>query len=178
MHEVPPLWILGVLTDREKLAWAAGFFDGEGSVAINDNGLMIKAGQINVEPLYILQGIFGGRINEDRSAARQGYRRFHLWMASTRQAADALRQMFPYLTVKKNAALVALQHQSLITPGRTQRLTDAEKQERLRLRALLKKINGLDSDEAQGFMSFGGITTYWEMDRDLDATASTAVEYV
>jgi hypothetical protein len=49
-----------------ELAWAAGFFEGEGSVTITkrDDTLHVRAAQVDREPLVRLQNMFGGHIRD------------------------------------------------------------------------------------------------------------------
>jgi hypothetical protein len=51
------------MIDREELAWAAGFHEGEGHIALRKNGgLVATVSQTNPEPLKRLQEIFGGSV--------------------------------------------------------------------------------------------------------------------
>lgn len=101
-----------------ELAYLAGFFDGEGCISINRNssqhyGLLLAAAQINPAPLFLLYQRFGGYIvRKQRPTDR--YRAVHQWRSSGREAADVLRQLQPYLVVKKEEADIAIEFQELM----------------------------------------------------------------
>lgn len=99
------------------LAWAAGFFDGEGSVLIARSfrsrmirrprfWFRITATQLNPLPVVMLRDAFGGSLFKAGDGAWR-------WTASSNQAASALRAFLPWLTVKRAAADVGLRFQDL-----------------------------------------------------------------
>lgn len=101
-------------TEIEK-AWAAGFFDGEGSILIMNpspkTGFRLRiscAQKIHRRPIDKLQSIWGGIIREDS-------RKIFTWKASGRQAMEFLQDILPYLnlTVKNEQAAIAIEFQSL-----------------------------------------------------------------
>ena len=71
------------VTTRD-LAWAAGFLEGEGSFRpTSNNGAEVKAVQVELEPLYRLLALFGGRI-QPRNAGRNSpptWKQSHVWIA-------------------------------------------------------------------------------------------------
>lgn len=104
------------MTRDQKVAWAAGFFDGEGSIAIRriEKGesrltfhLRINASQKIVEPLLRLQEIFGGAV-----LTSLGKKQARVWEMQGPRAALALTEMLPFLTVKAEQATIALAFQS------------------------------------------------------------------
>ena len=122
---------LGIITEEwselneTDLAWAAGFFDGEGSVQVvaRKNGnkfqyfqLTINAPQINKEPLLKLQAMFHGQINPVKGLGTR--RQSYTWTLHAAKAKDALNLMLPYLIVKRNEAELALQFQSTLSKYR------------------------------------------------------------
>lgn len=97
-----------------EIAWAAGFFDGEGSIGIYATGktgyqyrLSVQVSQKgNTDSLEKFKELFGGQIScQDKS---QNYWR---WMVYSRQAGNMLEIILPYLVVKKKQAEVALSFQ-------------------------------------------------------------------
>jgi len=42
-----------------ELAWAAGFFDGEGNISFNGNCPRLQVGQKEINPLEVLRFILG-----------------------------------------------------------------------------------------------------------------------
>lgn len=85
--------------------WAAGFFDGEGSVGLfrarAGNKVMtlrIRVSQNTREPLERFMLLWGGSIWHRQATGRQT--EHYSWAKSSRPAFDALVEMEPYLTVK------------------------------------------------------------------------------
>lgn len=120
-----------MISRTRLICWAAGFFDGEGSVMIarerqkrNSGGaiyyfrLIIGASNTDVEPLNRLVALFGGFII-DGGVRRSGQKPTFLWRLASDKAADALVEMLPYLTVKKEQARVGIEFQPLRQKGRT-----------------------------------------------------------
>jgi hypothetical protein len=113
------------MTKTTDIAWAAGFFDGEGSIQIcrnqpnrDDGGhfyLRIEVGQVRRLPLDAFVKLFGGTIRT--RARKNGLADVHIWLLSGAKAAAALEQMSPYLKLKKRHAQLALTFQ-VRRPGR------------------------------------------------------------
>lgn len=117
------------MSKSHEFAWAAGFFDGEGWVKIQSRGgeyvgfyLRIGVSQVKREPLEKMQHIFGGNIRVKQEAI--GNRKLqYIWTLSTKQAAEALRSMLPYMAHKQDVAELALEF--INTVGLTgQRVSD------------------------------------------------------
>lgn len=97
-----------------QAAWAAGFFDGEGTVTIRamrtwSTAPSISVNQVNKDPLHALQALYGGRIHV--SKREQGnQRQVHGWeLSGAANVRGALESMLPYLVVKYEQAVVGLQ---------------------------------------------------------------------
>lgn len=94
-----------------RVIWSAGFFDGEGYVGLGTSAasgnwsVRMSVGQLVREPLDILQGLFGGSICRDRHGPKPMYK----WACMSNIAARSLREMLPYLTVKRQQAQIALE---------------------------------------------------------------------
>jgi hypothetical protein len=121
-----------------EVAWAAGFFDGEGSVGIylytgknrHAFNLQMTAGQVDIRPLLLLREIFGGRIETQYAGKAGRGRTLWRWSAGGREAiGEALRAMIPYLVVKREQAQVVLDYlDSSGPPNSARRLTPIEQE--------------------------------------------------
>lgn len=86
-----------------KLAWAAGFFDGEGCIMPNYKRrgktlLRVTVGQTVLEPLEVLKQEFGGWLEIDaRKPPNQTYYR---WVICGPSANRFLNSIQPFLRVK------------------------------------------------------------------------------
>lgn len=144
------------MSKSHRLAWAAGFMDGDGFITIqnrnqNINGkqykghyLRVGACQALVEPLEELQSLFGGTIRPKNSGPnRENYNRKPqwIWCLSTQAATDMLKQLLPFLIHKKSVALLAIEFQS--TMGTTSKVSDEIYKMRSELQQQIKDINSL-----------------------------------
>ena len=91
-------------------AYAAGFFDGEGSISIEKPRqrrgytLMVGVGQRDVSPLLWLQSLWGGRIAPMRHNPKGAWK----WVCSSAVAGIFLTDILPYLKNKRPVADLAL----------------------------------------------------------------------
>lgn len=114
------------MSRTHEVAWAAGFFDGEGFITIQKRGhknyvghyLRIGVNHVAIEPLLQLQKLFGGNIRKQKQETVVGNRHArHQWTLSTSAAAEAIKQMMPYFHNKNNVGALALDFQA--TVGKT-----------------------------------------------------------
>lgn len=126
-YPIPDKALASHIATKQERAYAAGFFDGEGHITIaaktvkGARGLCytmrVGASQNNPRPLYWLQTRWGGSVNAVKrrtTAANTTY----VWMCFTKQAAVFLRDVMPYLQVKRRRAQLALRFQSILfNPG-------------------------------------------------------------
>lgn len=120
------------MSKSHEFAWAAGFFDGEGWVKIQSRGgeytgfyLRIGVSQVKQEPLIKMQQIFGGIVRIKQQAI--GNRKLqYVWTLSTKQAAEALRCMLPYMVHKNDVTAIALEFEK--TVGQTGQRVSQETQ--------------------------------------------------
>lgn len=101
-------------TEKEDLAWAAGFFDGEGCISIQRSGslphhLYLSVSQVDPRPLARLMSAFGGTVR--RVKPRNNQRPYSTWQITGRKAADALANIYEFLRSKREQAAVALAFQ-------------------------------------------------------------------
>jgi len=140
-----------------RVAYLAGFFDGEGSISVNVNrklvrwSLRLSCHQVNPAPLRLLADAFGGSI---RLTPRTGNQRpVYEWVAGGRMAAETIRALRPYLTVKADEADVALEFHALMKADRS-KLTPDEEEQREVLYQRLRDLKHLDySDQTASVLT-------------------------
>lgn len=144
------------MSKSHDLAWAAGFFDGEGYITIgrrkstisgkfyNHHYLRIGINHVAKEPIHEMIRIFGGNLQHQKLNKVVGNRIPRLqWVCNTKKAEEVLRSMMPYLRNKNRSAEIAFEY--LKTIGRVGlRLLDGVDEERERLRIALQDANKLD----------------------------------
>lgn len=145
------------MSKSHRLAWAAGFIDGDGFITIQVrkstvNGkiytgsyLRVGACQALLAPLEELQSLFGGAIRPKNSGPnREGYNRKPqwVWTLSTESAAEALRQLLPFLIHKKEVALLGLEFQKTMSKDKKQ-LSDEVINARKDFQAKVAYLNSL-----------------------------------
>ncbi len=128
-------------------SWAAGFFDGEGNIAIVKNAgreagkLRITAAQVDKNPIERLQYLFGGSIRKAK-ANKVKWRDYWVWELSAQKAVDALKRMEPCLIVKKQQAYLAYEFQSTVGDNNKKpRLTDEIIEKRLDIKRQISLLN-------------------------------------
>ena len=133
--------------NREDLAYAAGFFDGEGSVGIKmhkgKRGLFhtpyATVSQVRPEVLIWMRELFGGSIRFNEQGGKNGIWALQL---SARKALNMLRALLPFLKVKKQEAQLVLEAFERKTINRVagvpQDLQDLRQGNRLKIMALRK----------------------------------------
>jgi len=132
-------------TREQWLAWAAGFFDGEGCITIVRAGkgvryyLDINVAQADPAPLKIMQALFGGRLATHGQARN---RPVYYWKASTQQAFRALNEMLPYLVVKREQAECAKAFNATFVSGKRADSSVMEQREALCQRLAFLKHRG------------------------------------
>jgi len=132
-------------TRDQWICWAAGFFDGEGSIGIMKDSktrhyyLHLTVAQIDVASLQVLQGLFGGRINlrEKRTEKR---RAIHTWRLASQGARQVLEELLPFLIVKHRQAELAIELCN-DTANRWGVVTDEEVARRENIRQAISRLN-------------------------------------
>lgn len=133
------------------VAWAAGFFDGEGCVSMAKSA---RKGQplpyYRVElivsntvksPLDRLSELFGGRVVVARKAKGNRQTVYQWKTSGTAHTARVLKELLPWLTVKRQQALVALEAASLFGNVRKQQ----KKPDRPKLELLKQEMHRLNA---------------------------------
>ena len=92
--------------DRERIAWAAGFFEGEGSITLNGDTLALRLNNTDEAIVQRFSDIVDvGRVYGpySRERERDGYKRkpFWVWVAQSYCALDALQLLGPWLSERR-----------------------------------------------------------------------------
>ena len=121
--------------DSEGTAWAAGFFDGEGSINIVrqkrahgetiNHQLLVSVSQVDPRPLQYLQEHFGGSIYT-RKFKKAEHKIANSWSIRTQQAEDFLRAIRPYVRVKGEQIDIALAFREIKANGGRYQGVDAQ----------------------------------------------------
>lgn len=83
------------------VAWAAGFWEGEGSVCkASTNTFQITATQKNLEPLLRLRQWFGGSVTQRRGG-------LFSWQVSGPLARQFVPRVWPYLSARRREQLIS-----------------------------------------------------------------------
>lgn len=120
------------------LAWAAGFFDGEGCIRINKTMrkhgyiyyLQIFVRQVDPAPINKFKALFGGSI-QYRSKSNDtinNARAIYTWSTAGPTATSVLGKLYPYLVTKTSQAEIAFDFQTSVTnrKGLSRTLTTKE----------------------------------------------------
>lgn len=127
-----------------ELAWAAGFFDGEGSIQIvrkirkgyESYELFVRVSQLSDVPLRKFAEWFGGDVYFNDQP-------IWYWQLSSKKVGTALDQLLPYLVVKRSEANVALRFQSRRRNGKKRDAhADNYDREELQLIRQNRRLNG------------------------------------
>lgn len=140
------------MSRSHSIAWAAGFFDGEGYVNIQKrqtgvySGLYLRIGinHVATEPLLIMKKLFGGSIQKQNPDTVMGNRKQrHRWVCNTDMAKKALIQLIPYLKNKNKVAELALQFQDTMSKDKTSISQDI-KTYRQQIKDQIQRLNKID----------------------------------
>lgn len=154
--------------NRETIIWAAGFFDGEGSVTIqkkNGYQLQVSIGGTNSPSLNIFREYWGGKTNIMNrigdEIGNSGYKVKHTAYQLTFNHGDTetkrlLQDLLPYLIVKKELAELGLEYLEGLKyflsrrpeRGRGGTMTRREIKYRQEMWKKFREVQDLDSDIA------------------------------
>lgn len=108
------------MKEQLKIAWAAGFIDGEAYIGVtrcwykdhyNYRGV-VNVGQVSPTPLYALRAILGGSVR----ASKDKFGTHYQWVLNGKHTVKALRSLLPYLVAKKRQAELVLEFYSISNP--------------------------------------------------------------
>lgn len=148
------------MTNNTSLAWAAGFFEGEGSIDIkrrpNDN-FLIRVVAVNTVSAYLrrLSSIFGGNLYTRKDIdkrARTQKRQKWSWEIGANKAYEFLKAILPYMTSegKIEEARMAMDFQERLIGVP---LTSEVLQERERLWGEIREIKHRDDVPTEELIS-------------------------
>ena len=140
-----------------KVAWAAGFFDGEGFVTIQKRNTKAKSGKryhsyylriginhVAPEPLEEMLKLFGGTLRQQTKHTVVGNRKQrHTWQMSCSQAKEALIMMMPYFKNKQKAAELGIELQNTMSDSKVS-TSDEINMYRALLKDRLQTLNEMD----------------------------------
>lgn len=137
------------MSKTHRISWAAGFFDGEGYVTVQERGgkykgyyLRIGVNHVLPEPLEEMQNLFGGNIRKQNPQKIIGNRKQrHEWGLSCKKAESALRQMLPFMKNKQNVTKLALDLQNSM--GTTQKVPEEIRELRRDIKTEIQRLNAL-----------------------------------
>ncbi len=96
------------------LAWAAGFFDGEGCVMIckrtKAHAVRITVSQVDPRPILRFKSMFGGHISK-QVRQNPNWKDQWKWEQDSKSGVATLELLLPYLCVKKEVAELAIAFQ-------------------------------------------------------------------
>ena len=147
----------------EELAYMAGLFDGEGCIhiaRINTKKrrltyqLVCKVSMYNLPVLEMLKEYFGGSIRrESKDKIHNKYGLLHSWAIWGGNSTSFLKQLMPYLRIKKTQANLAIEFQSKKTVGakrgrwgnssKAEEAIALEEQQYLLMRSLKKEVTNV-----------------------------------
>lgn len=88
--------------DREiTIAWAAGLFDGEGSISIVGNRVQTVIEMTDLDLLERVQKNFGGKIYKLKTRQEHWKQAWRWQISSTKKAVEFLEIIYPYLGVRR-----------------------------------------------------------------------------
>jgi hypothetical protein len=140
-----------------EIAWAAGFFDGEGSVRTTANAgtarqPVARCTITNTDPRPVTKfhDMFGGCVYVRENKLRPRWRRSFEWTVQGAELDAFVRQILPYSVTKREQLELLVEFRKLM-PGRGYRkITSSERwSERKRLSKLSMQISELKWVEAE-----------------------------
>lgn len=95
--------------DRDKIAYMAGLFDGEGSIAIYQGSLFLTINMTHEPTIRWVGANFGGSVTGPHKVTSQKHRPCYRWRTVSSQAMALLGQLIPHLITKQAQAAIAMQ---------------------------------------------------------------------
>jgi len=132
--------------NSSELSYFAGFFDGEGCVGVTNripphSALFIRTQVVNtnLEVLEQMKRAFGGSIQIRK--AKLNWQQMYTWQCTTQVAYHFLKQILPYLRLKRKQAELAIEFQE-DRGYRGQRRSPEQLQRGQQIRTLISSLNG------------------------------------
>jgi hypothetical protein len=145
------------MSDEAKIAYAAGFFDGEGHVRIQRHSsrgsymLSVSVVQATPFPLELFVELFGGGVKRRVMQYRGRPKCLFTWQASSKAAECALLNMQPYIRAKSDEVALALEFRSTFRPQYGNRSKNSPELESSREQAM-RVLQQIRKDKRQQFV--------------------------
>ena len=138
------------MSKAHKLAWAAGFFDGDGYITVQVRGgkyrghyIVAGVNHVAEAPIREMIKLFGGKFRNQLPEKVVGNRKQRIeWKLTCSSAASFLEQIRPYLVNKVEVVNKALELQS--TMGTTNKVPDEVVALRDALKEDIRVLNAKD----------------------------------
>ena len=95
-----------------EVAWAAGFFEGEGTITQSGGRLVVRLNNTDSEPVYRFARIvqFGEIYGPYHYEQRDGSKRkpFWVWLAEEYDALEVLELLWPWLSARRHGQAMDL----------------------------------------------------------------------
>ena len=85
------------IMEETDIAWSAGFFEGEGSICLNDAGRWVSANQKDKAPLEKLQRLWGGTIKVFKTRLKGKNHGLWQWSLYSKKALPFLKAILLYI---------------------------------------------------------------------------------
>lgn len=133
------------------LAYAAGILDGEGSIGARKHfhlrasfSITISVTMCDKEVPEFMASLFGGKVRMEKQKTSTG-KSIYGWYLHCKNAANALHAMLPFLIIKKQRAIDAIQLQSMMRSrggrGLKKHISENEITSRLEVVARIRAAN-------------------------------------
>jgi hypothetical protein len=137
------------------IAYLAGFFDGEGCVHVsmpdakNRMHLTVQVSNTNYDPLVGYMVLWGGRIVNGGQGGNGGKKDVYSWRLHANDAQRVLKDLAPYLIVKKRAAELGIRFQDLMQGDNSMKKLNHPRREeiyseRKKIAEQMRGINGYE----------------------------------
>ena len=99
---------MGVRTFDPEVAWAAGFFEGEGTITSSGGRLVARLNNTDSEPVYQFAKIVG--FGEVYGPYQYGERRkpFWVWHSEEYDALEVIQLLWPWLSARRHGQALDL----------------------------------------------------------------------
>lgn len=131
---------------EHEAAYLAGIFDGEGSICVwmnckryDNMNVTVSIGMNDRQAIDLFRAAFGGSITIIKRANPR-HRNSLRWSVKCRKAKPVLERLLPYLLIKKQQALLALDLLSTVTHIGGRVTPDSRAQQKT-LREAIRKLN-------------------------------------
>lgn len=134
------------IASSTDVAWAAGIIDGEGFIGFGRSGNyfspILSVNNTNKPLLFRLKQIFGGMGNTGSYKQYGRNKQAHWWRTTNTHAINVIKQLYPYLLVKKQQAKYMLEFDNRrIKWSLGKFIPKAELQQREFFQNLIKALN-------------------------------------